>query len=134
MTFLTNMLTWHGQRRALEVSLFLLFIHFIGTSCLWLSREFRPSLGEASSKLGVITSFLPISLLLVIGLSLRFHVFYSLGLPNMHSAVSSVIFCLDFSPFFFLLLFPCWVFFLYLSTYSHVSCHTSMYAVILCPN
>jgi len=35
----------------------------------------------------------------------------------VHSALSGVVFCLDFSPFLFLLLFPCQVFFFYLFTY-----------------
>jgi len=34
-----------------------------------------------------------------------------LGLPIVHFAPSGVVFGLDFSPFFFLLLFPCQVFF-----------------------
>jgi hypothetical protein len=33
------------------------------------------------------------------------------------SALSGVVFCLDFDPFFFLLLFPAGVFFLYLFIY-----------------
>ncbi len=40
--------------------------------------------------------------------------FLLIELAIVHSALWGVIFCLDFSPFFFLLLFPCWVFFLYL--------------------
>ncbi len=31
----------------------------------------------------------------------------------MHFELLGVVFCLDFNPLFFLLLFPCWVFFLY---------------------
>jgi hypothetical protein len=38
----------------------------------------------------------------------------SLGLPIVPSALSGMVFCLEFSPFFFLLLFPWQVFFLYL--------------------
>jgi hypothetical protein len=37
--------------------------------------------------------------------------FLLLGLPIVCSALSGVVFCLDFSPFFFLLLFHCHVFF-----------------------
>ncbi len=33
--------TWHSQQRALEVLLFLLYIHFIGRGCQWLSKEFK---------------------------------------------------------------------------------------------
>jgi hypothetical protein len=36
--------------------------------------------------------------------------FLLLGLPIVCSALSGVVFCLDFSPFFFLLLFHCQVF------------------------
>jgi hypothetical protein len=36
---------------------------------------------------------------------------------SVHSALSGVIFCLEFCPFFFFLLFPCQVFFLYLFIY-----------------
>jgi hypothetical protein len=91
------------------------------------------TVGEGSSKLGVLLNFLPIplhDLLHVIGLGPRFHISI-LGLHIVCSALLSMVFCLDFSPFFFLLLFPCQVFFLYLSTYSDVSCHTSMYPIIL---
>jgi hypothetical protein len=56
--------------------------------------------------------------LLVMGLGPRFRDFSSKGSPIVHSALWGVVFCLDFSPFlFFLLLFPCQVFFLYLSIY-----------------
>jgi len=50
--------------------------------------------------------------LLVMGLGPRFRVLL-LGLPRVHSALSDVIFCFDFDPFFFLS-FPCQVSFLYL--------------------
>ncbi len=75
--------------------------------------------GEASSRLGVLPGFLPISLhnlLRATDDGLRSYVwcFLLLGLPIVHSALSGVIFCLDFGPFFILLLFPCQVFFIYL--------------------
>jgi hypothetical protein len=66
-------------------------------------------------------------LLVVMGLSPRFHVFraphcafctfWVQSFELVHSALLGVVFCLDFGPFFFLLLFPCWVFFLYLFIY-----------------
>jgi hypothetical protein len=37
--------------------------------------------------------------------------------PIVRSALWGVVFCLDFCPFLFLLLFPCWMFFLYLFIY-----------------
>jgi hypothetical protein len=40
-------------------------------------------------------------MLLVMGLGPRFHVFLILGLPIVCSTFSGVVFCLDFSPFFF---------------------------------
>ncbi len=43
--------------------------------------------------------------------------FLLLGLPIACSALSGVVFCLDFDPFVFLLLFACLVFFLYLFIY-----------------
>ncbi len=39
-----DVLTWHGQQRALEVLLFLLYIHFIGRGSQWFLREFKPPL------------------------------------------------------------------------------------------
>ncbi len=52
-------------------------------------------------------------LLLVMGLGPRFCVFSSSGSPLcvLH-LIFIVIFCLDFGPFYFLLLFPCHMFFL----------------------
>jgi hypothetical protein len=44
-------------------------------------------------------------------------VFSPLRAPPVRSALLDVVFCLDFGPFFFLLLFPCIVFFLYLFIY-----------------
>ncbi len=43
--------------------------------------------------------------------------FLLLRLSAVHSALCGAVFCLDFDPFFFLLLLPCWVFFLYLFIY-----------------
>jgi hypothetical protein len=51
-------------------------------------------------------------MLLVMGLSPRFLVFFLLELSIVHSALLTVVFCSDFS--FFNLLFLCGVFFLYL--------------------
>jgi hypothetical protein len=59
-------------------------------------------------------------MLLVLGLGLRFLDFFLLVLPILGFALSSVIFCLDFDPFFFLLLILCWVFFIYLFIYLFV--------------
>jgi hypothetical protein len=56
-------------------------------------------------------------MLLVMGLGPRFHVFSSYGLPIVRSALGGVVFCLDFGPFCFLLLFPCRMFFLPLFIY-----------------
>jgi len=36
--------TWHGQQRALEVTLFQLYIHFISKGCQWLLKKFKPPL------------------------------------------------------------------------------------------
>ncbi len=48
---------------------------------------------------------------------------FLLRLPIVRFALSGVVFCLDFSPFFFLLLFNCRVFFLiYLFRYLESSC------------
>jgi hypothetical protein len=41
VTLFINVPTWHGQRRALEVLFLLLYIHFIGRGCQWLSKEFK---------------------------------------------------------------------------------------------
>jgi hypothetical protein len=63
------------------------------------------AMGKAFSKLGVLPSFSPISshdLLHAIGDGFRSKVlcFLLLGLPNVRSTLSGVVFCLDFSPFF----------------------------------
>jgi hypothetical protein len=57
-----------------------------------------------------MTSFM----LLTIGSGPKFCVFLFSRLLIVRPALSSMVFCLDFGPFFFLLLFPCRVFFLYL--------------------
>jgi len=49
---------------------------------------------------------------LVMGLGPRLLGFLSWGLCIVCFALLSDVFCLDFRPLFFLLLFPCWVFFL----------------------
>jgi hypothetical protein len=78
--------------------------------------------GEASSRLGVLPGFLPIALHDLLGATddgFRSKVsgFLLLRLPIVHFALLSVVFCLNFSPLFFLLLFPCQVFFLPLFIY-----------------
>jgi hypothetical protein len=116
--------------RALEVLLFWLSVHFIGRGCQWFFRKFKSPLSyagqlwkhkrwEASSRLDVLLSFLHISLhdlLRVNGDGFRSWVscFLLLGLPIVWSPLWGVVFCSDFGPFFFLLLFPCWLLFLYL--------------------
>ncbi len=75
--------------------------------------------GEASSRLGVFSNFLPISLHdLLRATNDRFRsqvlCFLLLKLPTVRSTLLGVLFCLDFDPFFSLLLFPCQVFSLYL--------------------
>jgi hypothetical protein len=80
---------------------------------------------KASSKLGVLPSFSPISLqdlLHASGDGFKSYVscFLLLGLPIVRFALWDVVFCLDFGPFFFLLLFPLWVFFVYLFIYNRV--------------
>jgi hypothetical protein len=51
------------------------------------------------------------------GLGPTFCGFLLLGLPMVGFAIWGVVFCLDFGSFFFLLFFPCWMFFLYLFIY-----------------
>jgi hypothetical protein len=75
--------------------------------------------GKACSRLSVLPGFSPISLhdlLRATGDGFRSEVlcFLLLGLPMLCSAIWVVMFCLEFGPFFFLLLFPWWRFFLYL--------------------
>jgi len=115
--------TWHGQRRALEVLFFLLNIHFISRGSFWLFRKFKPPLscvkevvvvGEASCRLGVL-GLSPISLhdlLRATGDGPQVSCCFS-GLPIVHFVVLSMVFCLDFHPFFFIPLFTCWEFFLF---------------------
>jgi hypothetical protein len=72
---------------------------------------------ESSSRLDVLPDFSSISLhnlLCATSDGFRSYVswFLLLGLPIVHFVLLGVIFCLDFGPFFFLLLFPCQVFFL----------------------
>jgi hypothetical protein len=47
--------------------------------------------------------------------------FTPLPAPIVGSALLGVIFCLDSGPFFFLIMFPSWVFFLYLFIYLFVA-------------
>ncbi len=77
--------------------------------------------GETSFGLSVLPSFWPISLhnlFQTTGDGFRSYVlcFLLLGLPIVGSALSGVVFGLDLGPFFFLLLFPCREFFIYLFT------------------
>jgi hypothetical protein len=60
-------------------------------------------------------------MLLVMGLGLRFCVFFLLALPIVGSALLIVAFCLDLGPFFSFLLFACSVFSLYLIVYNDSS-------------
>jgi hypothetical protein len=39
----------------------------------------------------------------------------------VHSDLSGAVICFNFDPFFFFLLFPCWVFFLYLFIYLFIN-------------
>ncbi len=54
------------------------------------------------------------------GLSPKFHVFFLLRLFVVHFALLNVVFCFDFNPFFYILLFRCQVFFLCLFIYFFV--------------
>jgi hypothetical protein len=78
--------------------------------------------GEASSRLGVPLSFTPISLQWFVScywwwVYILCFMFSPLRALILGSALLGVIFCLDSSPFFFLLMFPCRVFFLYIYIY-----------------
>jgi hypothetical protein len=75
--------------------------------------------GEASTRLVVLPGFLIISLHDLLhaiddGFRCKVLCFFLLRLLIVRSTLSGVIFHLDFDPFFFLLLFPWRVFFLYL--------------------
>jgi hypothetical protein len=56
-------------------------------------------------------------MLFMMGLGPRVLCFFLLGFPIMCSALSGVVFCLNFGHFIFLILFPCRSFFLYLFIY-----------------
>ncbi len=67
---------------------------------------------EPSSRLGVLLGFSPIFLHDLLcatsdGFRLWVSCFFLLRLPIVRFTLSSVVFCLDFNPLFFLLLFPC---------------------------
>jgi len=70
MISLIDVPTWHGQQRALKVTLFQLYVHFISKVSM-ASQKVQAAtilhwtivaIGKASSRLGVLESFLPISL------------------------------------------------------------------------
>jgi len=80
------------------------------------------AIGEAFSKLGVLLGFSLISLHDLFcatgdGFKSEVSCFLLLGLAIVHFALWGLVFSLDFDPFFFLLLFPHSVFFLYLFIY-----------------
>ncbi len=103
----------------------------IDKGCQWLLRKFklplslnqqlwqqkRPFLNLMSFQIFRPSPCMTYFMLLLMGLHRRFREFFLLGLPIVHSAFSNVVFYLDFDAFFFLFLFLCQVFFLYLFIY-----------------
>jgi hypothetical protein len=91
MTSFINVSTWHGQKRVLEVLFFSLYIHVIGRGCQRFSKKFGPSISCVEELWWLERFFLSLVsfqvfcpslcttcfLLLVMGLSVRFRVFYS---------------------------------------------------------
>ncbi len=104
----------------------LVFIQgFFGSSPCMTCFSLESGYGEAASKLGVFSSFSFISLHtcfmlppMMMGLSPRLFDFSFSGSSLLHFALSSVVFCLDFDPYFFFLSLvplPCvFPFFIYL--------------------